>query len=60
MRYCPYCQRQVHPVMKTNWFILIFMTLITAGLWLIPYVIYYFMFKHGQCPICGSTLGHWR
>ncbi|MFH1065722.1 MAG: hypothetical protein V1734_04430 [Nanoarchaeota archaeon] len=52
-RYCPNCQQKVAPSKKINWLALIIMSIITGGVWLIIYVIYYILFKTKQCPICG-------
>ena len=56
MKYCKYCKREVNPVMKTNWFVLIFLSIVTCGVWLFIYALYYFTFKHAQCPFCGYKL----
>lgn len=54
MKFCPNCQQMVEPKKNINWLLLIVLTVITSGGWLLFYALYYFLFKSGKCPICGG------
>lgn len=54
--YCVYCQRHIGPVKNINWIALILLTLITSGVYLLFYIIYYVLLKKEKCPTCGNSL----
>ena len=50
MRYCVACQRPVRPVKHFSWpaFLLFCLTMVGG----IFYLLYYWLFKRPECPIC--------
>ena len=55
MKYCKSCQREVKPVKKFSWPIFILGALL-FGVGAIVYLLYYWLLKSKQCPICGRKL----
>lgn len=54
MRKCVYCQRYVKPHKEPNWFLVLLLLVLTSGIGLFFYAIYYFGIKDEECPICGG------
>ena len=54
MKYCNNCKNQVEPVKEINWFLMILLSICSAGTWLIVYIFYFLVLKKPRCPICNS------
>lgn len=51
-KFCPNCNRVVHPLKRVGWFWFIFLGILFFPVYLIVYAIYYAFFKPSVCPIC--------
>jgi hypothetical protein len=55
MKYCKSCEREVKPVKKFSWVIFL-LGLLAVGVGAAIYLLYYWLLKSKQCPICGRKL----
>ncbi len=55
MKYCKNCQQKVKPVKKFSW-ITFLLGCLLFGVGGAVYLLYYWILKRKQCPICGKKL----
>lgn len=58
MRWCVYCKRMVggvKPLSVLTWLLIIVLSGVTFGLFLVYFIPYFIFFKKRRCPICNTT-----